>query len=184
MSTTRAYFQNLREKVLSLSEANDWRSAVDEWSIFDVEEDETLTESCVCGKENLRYLFTICNKLNNNELYPIGSSCIKKFQRSDLNKEVDDKKQLFRLLHAIESNDYITLSPKFFSRRLLLYLYNINAFEANEYNRYEPYNDFQFMLDMFNKRMRTERQERKATAIIMNSIRPFLCEMLRNKVRR
>ncbi|MHB8066199.1 MAG: hypothetical protein ACYDG2_26860 [Ruminiclostridium sp.] len=178
------YYNNLVEAVLRLSEAGDWHSAVDEWSIYDVEEDETLTESCVCGKENLRYLFTIRNEVNGNKLYPIGSSCIEKFERTDLNEEVAVKEQLFRLLHAIESNDFITLSSDFFSRKLLRYLYDLDAFEATEYNNYEPYNDYQFLLDMFNKRIRTERQEKKATAIILNSIRPFLHKMLRDKVRR
>jgi hypothetical protein len=117
-------------------------------------------------------------------LYPIGSSCIKKFDRDDLDEEVAVKEQLFKLLHAIESNSFITLSSDFFSRKLLRYLYNIDAFEATEYNHYDPYNDYQFLLDMFNKRTVSERQGKKATAIILNSIRPFLQEMLKGKIRR
>ncbi len=179
-----SYFINLEEAVVRLSESGDWRAAVNEWNISDVEEDESMEESCVCGKENLRYLFTICNKYNNNTLYPIGSSCIKKFERSDLNEVIAVKEQLFRLLHAIEKNSFLSLSPDFFSRKLLRYLFDIGAFRANEYNNYEPYSDYQFLLDMFNKRSWTERQERKANAIILNSIRPFIREMLKGKIRR
>lgn len=180
-----SYYRNLIDAVLRLSEADDWRSAVNEWSIDDVEEDETLTESCVCGKENLRYLFTIRNEVNGNMLYPIGSSCIKKFERTDLNEEVSVKEQLFKLLHAIENNSFLTLSSDFFSRKLLLYLFNLGAFKPTIYNHFNPEEDYQFMLDMFNKRTRrTVSQDKKVTAIILNSIRPFLRGKLLEKIRR
>ena len=71
------YFQTLIKDVMDNSESEYWEDAVTEWEIVDVEEDERLEESCICGKEHLRYLFTIKNQLNGNELYPIGSSCIR-----------------------------------------------------------------------------------------------------------
>lgn len=107
------YFQTLIKDVLDNSESEYWEDAVTEWEIVDVEEDERLEESCICGKEHLRYLFTIQNQLNGNELYPIGSSCIKKFEREDLKLQVDVKEQLFKLLHAVENNDYLQLSSDF-----------------------------------------------------------------------
>ena len=66
-----AYYRNLIQRVIDNSESDIWESAVFEWEIFDWEEDETLESSCICGKENLRYLFTIRNTLNGNILYPI-----------------------------------------------------------------------------------------------------------------
>lgn len=182
MNTSSSYYRNLIETVLRFSDATDWKSAVLEWCIDDVEEDETLAESCICGKENLRYLFTIRNTVNGYTLYPIGSSCIKKFQRSDLDEEVAVKEQLFKLLHAIEDRQFLVLSSDFFSRRLLRYLYDLGAFKPSPYNEYDPYNDYQFMLDMFNKRNRSERQDKRATAIILNSIKPFLQDMLSDKI--
>ena len=179
-----AYYRNLIQRVIDNSESDIWESAVFEWEIFDWEEDETLESSCICGKENLRYLFTIRNTLNGNILYPIGSSCIKKFERADLDEEAAVKEQLFKLLHAIENNRFLTLSSEFFSRKLLRHLYEIGAFKPTQYNNYNPEEDYQFMLDMFNKRSRTMKQEKKVTAIILNSIKPFLYEMLQNKVRR
>lgn len=179
-----AYYRNLIQRVIDNSESDIWESAVFEWEIFDWEEDETLESSCICGKENLRYLFTIRNTLNGNILYPIGSSCIKKFERADLDEEAAVKEQLFKLLHAIENNRFLTLSSEFFSRKLLRHLYEIGAFKPTQYNNYNPEEDYQFMLDMFNKRSRTMKQEKKETAIILNSIKPFLYEMLQNKVRR
>lgn len=71
------YWERLIRRVLELSTANDWDTAVTEWEIADCEEDDTLSESCVCGKEHLYYLFTIENVVNGNTLFPIGSSCIK-----------------------------------------------------------------------------------------------------------
>lgn len=143
-----------------------------------------MSESCVCGKENLRYLFTIQNTINRNILYPIGSSCIKKFERTDFYELASVKEQLFKLLHAIERNSFITLSSEFFSRKLLRYLYDNDAFNATSYNGFEPYNDYKFLLDMFNKRNRSENQEKKATAIILNSIKPYLQNLLKNKIKK
>lgn len=187
MRTNRnsAYYRNLIQRVIKNSVSDIWDNAVLEWEVFDCEEDETLEASCICGKEELRYLFTISNKRNGNMLYPIGSSCIRKFERVDLDEEVAVKEQLFKLLHAIENNSFLTLSSDFFSRKLLLYLLDLGAFKPTSYNHNDPEEDYQFMLDMFNKRSRrTESQDKKATAIILNSIRPFLREMLREKVHR
>ena len=58
------YYENLIKRVIELSESNIWERAVLEWEIFDCEIDDTMTESCVCGKEHLRYLFTIRNAKN------------------------------------------------------------------------------------------------------------------------
>jgi len=182
MNTTSSYYRRLIETVLRYSDATEWNAAVLEWRIDDVEEDETQQESCICGKEYLRYLFTIRNMINENTLYPIGSSCIKRFERSDLDEEVAVKEQLFKLLHSIEGRHFLTLSSDFFSRKLLRYLYDIGAFKATLYNDFKPYDDYRFMLDMFNKRNRTDKQEKKATAIILNSIKPFLQDMLKDKI--
>ena len=179
------YIQSLVNAVVGSSEASDWHSAVREWRIFDVEEDLTLSESCVCGHPNLRYLFTIQNTINGCLLFPIGSECIKKFERPELYEEANVMQELFKLLHAFEENQFLTLSPDFFSRKLLLYLNQLGAFKPTSYNGYNPFNDYSFMLDMFNKRdRRSELQEKKVRAIIMNQIRPFLQDMLRDKVRR
>lgn len=184
MVNKSSYYENLLREVLDNSEANIWEEAVQEWWIEDVEEDECQDGVCICGKENLRYLFTIRNSLNNNGLYPIGSSCIKKFERTDLTSEVDVKEQLFKLLHAVENNDFLTLSSEYFSRKLLLYLYQEGAFSATAYNNFEPQKDYQFMLNMFNKRTRSEKQDKKCVVIILNSINPYLQEKLSDKIKR
>lgn len=90
---------------------------------------------------------------------------------------------MFKLLHEVEDNIFLTLSSEHFSRKLLLYLYEEGAFKPTQYNDYNPVNDYHFMLDMFNKRTRTENQNRKATSIILNSIKPFLQARIAEKVR-
>lgn len=94
------YYQNLIQNVLDASASDNWKDAVLEWSIVDCEEDESCSSSCVCGKENLRYLFTIRNDRTGKFLYPIGS--IKKFEHADLDEEVNVKypRLKSRVLHG------------------------------------------------------------------------------------
>ena len=184
MGTNSIYYNNLIKQVVDNSEGTTWQDTVQEWEVTDCEEDEELTSSCVCGKENLRYLFTIQNIVNGNTLYPIGSSCIRKFERNDLNDIVAMKEQLFKLMHAIEHRNYISLSSEYFSRKILTFLYDSGAFKANSYNNYSPSNDYQFLLDMFNKRNKdtiTSAQKRKIDAIILGSVKPFLRSILKSR---
>ena len=179
------YWERLIRRVLELSTANDWDTAVTEWEIADCEEDNTLSESCVCGKEHLYYLFTIENVVNGNTLFPIGSSCIKKFGREDLDDEVAVREKMFKLYHAVENNQFISLSPEFFSRKILKKLYEDGAFDC-EYNGYDGYDDYEFILKMFNKRDKfsiTINQEKKIRAIIVASIRPYLHDQLAGKMK-
>lgn len=67
-----SYYQNLIKRVLEASTTDNWEIAVREWDIVDCEEDEEHASACVCGKENLRYLFTIRNRETGRSLYPIG----------------------------------------------------------------------------------------------------------------
>ena len=181
------YYNNLINKIIDNSETATWQDAVLEWAVVDCEEDEELLSSCVCGKENLRYLFTIRNVYNRNILYPIGSSCIKKFERNELNYDVSIREQLFKLLHAIENNNYISLSSEFFSRKLIKFLYDSGAFKATIYNNQRPINDYKFLLNMFNKRDKdsiSSAQNKKINAIILSSVNPFLMNMLQSKIKK
>ena len=48
--------------------------------------------------------------------------------------EINVRKQLFELLHAVEKGQYLELTPNLFSRKLLKYLYDIGAFQATRWN--------------------------------------------------
>lgn len=180
------YVERLIKRVIELSQSDNWDIAVKEWSIADCEEDDTLSNSCVCGKDHLYYLFTIENELNGNTLYPIGSSCIKKIGRADLYDEAAIREKLFKLYHAVEDGQFISLSPDFFSRKLLEKLYEDGAFDC-AYNNFNGYEDYEFLLSMFNKRDKsaiTFKQQKKIRAIIVSSIRPYLRQQLETKINR
>ena len=180
------YYENLIATVIDHSEATKWDDAVQEWDLFDWEEDESASSFCTCGKEGLRYLYTIRNHYNGEMLYPIGSCCIKKFNRSDMTSEIDTQEQMFRLLHAIREQKFIPLTTEFFSRNLLLKLKEVGAFAPSAYNGNSGDNDYTFLLDMFNKRDKasiSQAQQRKINGIIAFSIKPYLERELANKIR-
>lgn len=171
--------------VIKYSESEYWEDVVTEWEIVDCEEDDSCSSECICGKENIKYLYTIRNVLNGNELFPIGSSCIKKFNRTDMNEETALRESTFRLLHAVGSNKYLSLSTELFSRKLLRWLYEQGAFNT-PYNHFNGKEDYEFMLQMFNKKDKnkmTVMQDKKIKAILLNSIKPFLQKILAEKVR-
>lgn len=177
--------KRLIDTVISNSVSNTWKDAVTEWEIIDCEEDNTYSGECICGKENLKYLYTIENTINGNQLYPIGSTCINKFNRSDLNREVTLRESMFKLLHAVDSNQYLDLSTELFSRKLLKWLYEIGAFETS-YEKTDAETDYNFMLKMFNKRDKssiTDKQRGKIAAVLLNSIKPFLENILSGKIK-
>lgn len=177
------YQENLIKTVLDNSVNSYWDSAVYEWEIVDCVGDGVNDSACICGKENIRYLFTIRNQHNGNELFPIGSTCIKKFNREELNELTSVQEKLFRLLHAIQKHKYISLDSECFSKKLLKYLYEERVFLPTKYNDFDPEKDYLFMLDMFNKRNEPiEKQQNKIKAIMMSSVRPYLVEQLKDKV--
>ena len=179
------YVRNLMMRVINNSESDNWQEAVTEWEIYDCEEDDSCSEECICGKENIKYLYAIRNVCNGRLLFPIGSSCIKKFNRTDLKEETALIESQFKLLHAVEEHRYLSLLPELFSRKLLGWLYEQGAFDT-AYNRYDGEEDYEFMLTMFNKRNKdliTPKQHKKIKGILLNSIRPFLERRLSEKVR-
>ena len=179
------YRENLIKTVIDNSRGHTWEEAVCEWEITDCVEDDSRSKSCICGKEELRYLYEIHNVVTDRYLYPIGSSCIRKFEREDLQEKTSVAEGMFKLLHAVEKNAYLELSSELFSRKLLRALYERGAFEENRYNDYDASVDYEFMLKIFNTRDKsriTPLQDKKVKAILLNSIKPFLQKELQNKI--
>lgn len=170
------YVEKLIKTVIDNSYSDSWDVAVTEWKIIDCEEDDELQGECICGKENLKYLYTIKNKITGKVLFPIGSSCIQKFEQSDLNYEIKIIEGMFKLYRAISSNQRLELNSDFFTRNLLRSLYEDGAFES-EYNCYHGERDYEFMLTLFNKRNKdtiSSAQRSKVNAILAFSIKPYL----------
>lgn len=166
--------EKLKETITNQSISDNWYEAVNEWDIESCEENQDLKGTCICGKENLRYLFTIVNSKNNNIVFPIGSKCIKRFERSDLNKTITIHEQLHKLLRAVENNDFIEMNSDYFSRNLLQHLYEIGALNSSNPN-FSAYGNYKFLLSMFNQRKKpTDKQRNRIAAIILGSIKPYL----------
>ena len=177
------YHEKFTKRIVSESESNHWDNAVKEWDISNSKEDRNARSECICGKERIRYLFEITNLKNRNVLFPIGSSCIKKFKRKDLNEVIAIKEKLFILLHAVEDGKYIPLNSEYFSRKLLQYLFNEGAFRPNQFNDHDGENDYIFMLDCFNQKLPlSPKQKSKVSAIILNQIKPYLESVLEGKI--
>ncbi len=174
------YYENLIKTVLENSESNNWQDAVLEWEVYDCVEDDECSTICICGKEGLKYAFTIRNRYNGRLLYPIGSTCIQKFGVDKLYEDASVWEQEFELYDAVSKKRFISLKDGLFSRKLLRKLYEEGAFVETYYNGFNSHNDYQFMLDMFNKRsLLTDSQEAKCSAIILNSIMPYIKQKLK-----
>ena len=175
--------EQLTKAVLEKSVSKNWDTAVKEWDLMDTSEDVTVSSICVCGKPGIRYLHRITNLFNDQTIYPVGSCCIKKFNRADLNEKIEVKEKLFELYQAVGSNKFLSLSTELFSRKLIMYLFKEGAFESNNPN-YSALNNYTFFLKMFNKRDKesiTPAQDKKIKAILLNNIRPFIRKQLAGK---
>ncbi len=180
------YYENLIKTVIDASKGLTWEEAVNEWEIVDCIEDEDSSSVCICGKDRLRYLYTIRNSITGISLFPIGSTCIKKFERDDLMEEVAVKEKMFKLLHAVNSKKIVELSSEYFSKKLLFAFYKADVFKPTQYNNFNGYADYKFMLDMFNRRDKSsisQAQRRKINGIIAFSIKPYLVKTLKIKNR-
>jgi hypothetical protein len=57
--------------------------------------DSHVCTTCKCTKQHLKWLFRIVNKLNGNELFPIGSECIKRFGNQEMINQMIFLKNIF-----------------------------------------------------------------------------------------
>ena len=97
------YQENLIKTVMDKSWGNTWEEAVQEWDIIDCAEDNSLSRSCICGKEQIKYLYRLHNRKTNQWLFPIGSSCIKKFQRRIYRKKLRLQRQCLNYYMRLET---------------------------------------------------------------------------------
>ena len=166
---------DLIKAVISLSESQTWRKARLEWFVKSMDEDESLESTCVCGHEHLRYLYTIENKVNGNQLYPIGSKCIKLFGSRAMDEDAEMLFKEWQLIECVTRFAHVygkgCIAPferikPYLSRKFIAHMYANGAFSSSEYK---------FVTDMFNKRSEmTFRQRKKYYAIARESLYPYL----------
>ncbi len=165
---------NLIGEVLEYSVSKKWERAVLEWDIVGCDEDNDRVSTCICGKTGLKYLYTIKNKNNKKELYPIGSECICRFGRDDMNSLTKVMAEERKLYNAVVNNKSV---KGMLSRKLIDYMYENGCFIPNKFNSYNPENDRKFFMEMFNKRTsRSEKQSQKLSILWKNYIVPYLKE--------
>lgn len=128
--------KSLEKVILQNSNATDIDLAVCEWGI-DLEElsfDEH-SSTCVCGKKDLKYIYTIYNKENGNTLYPIGSVCIKEFEREDLLEELKNIESIIKVHNYGLEHKKLKLNSDCVNRRVISYLDSLDFFpEGNKIN--------------------------------------------------
>lgn len=100
---TSVWLQNAKENLLPLSDSNEFMAAKQEWIYVGLTDNEDANFTCeLCGHPEIRYEYTIKNKLNQNEMI-VGSSCILKFidqlaetqdNLYDIHDEIVDKVRL------------------------------------------------------------------------------------------
>ena len=116
--------RQLVDEILKKSNANTFEKAIEEWYVSGVSIDEARESSCVCGQDKLCYLYEITNRINGENLFPIGSSCITKFGNSRLNEEIDFYNCIVRINNAINNNTTIirinNMDNNFFLNFILL----------------------------------------------------------------
>jgi len=168
-------FDELVRAVLSASESNVWSIAVTEWSVTALEEDPAAMGICTCGKTGLAKLFTIKNKLNGNELHPIGSQCVKQFGINELDQEVNLLERLLLLRNAFNENR-VEFTSVYFSKALLAYFHSQGVFSVDKWNE-DGEQDIKFLLKMFNKKDKksiTSKQRWKIRLLLSNKIKPYV----------
>lgn len=170
-------FEALVRAVVDASVSKTWSVAVDEWRVVELEEDPSGQGVCVCGKTELVRLFTIENEFNGSTLYPIGSVCVNKFGRQELDQQVNVYSDLLRLRNGIRDGERITLTSDWFSRAALEWLFAEGAFAPNQWNGFDEERDVDFLLEMFNKRNKdaiTRPQRGKIKALLLGTVLPFI----------
>lgn len=169
--------ERLSSAVVVMSNCDTFDRARMEWRVIEYRRART---TCVCGQQNLDGFYVLRNSLNDRRLGPIGSTCIRLFERSDMDSDVNALAQLHVLHEALQSgaDDLLPINSKYFSRASLLWLAEDSAFDSNQWNGFDPWRDYEFMLDMFNKVNRgSAGQDRKARVLLDRSIKPYLARL-------
>ncbi len=169
------YVEGFILKVLKLSDSNEWEEAKDEWEIDDYEVDPNCSSECICGHQGIKFLYTIKNTINGNIVNPVGSSCVKKFERDDFDYSVLINESYLKIIKAVENKEFLSLKGGLFSRKLINYLYEKEVFKPSKFNGYDSEKDRDFLIDMFNKKKElTENQEKKVRGLIGFQIVPYI----------
>ncbi len=100
--------------IMQASQAETWAQARLEWDVIEREDIGADSEMCVCGHEGIRYLHTVENRVTDEVLYPVGSTCVEKFDSEDMLVRSRELKAVREIEKAVNKG---TLSHQSFSKR-------------------------------------------------------------------
>lgn len=175
--TLGGFVKKLKEVIIANSVSDKWEEAVLEWQPVDLEYDPDVDSTCVCGHPKLFYLYRIRNELNGKELFPIGSSCIQRFERKELTAKIVSFESVINIYKAMMGWEPIEFTSKYFTRGLIDHMYERGAFKPTAFNDFNPKNDYIFSKRIFNKKekhMIPDWDWLKMDAIMKHCILPFI----------
>ncbi len=168
-------YKKLFKIVTSNSKAKIWNEAVKEWDIDKKYDNGIADDSCTCSHENIRYVFIIKN-INTDRNLKIGSTCISKFGRKELDEYASVSEQEFKLFSAVREKKFITLDNNFFTRKLIKLFRDKKVITEKDYS---------FMLKMFNKKNKediTKNQQKYINGLLGFTIYPYLEKELASQI--
>ena len=96
------YQENLIKTVMDKSWGNTWEEAVQEWDIIDCAEDNSLSRSCICGKEQIKYLYRLHNRKQTNGCFRLEVHALKNFNAKIYRKKQQLQKQCLNYYMLLE----------------------------------------------------------------------------------
>lgn len=96
------YQENLIKTVMDKSWGNTWEEAVQEWDIIDCAEDNSLSRSCICGKEQIKYLYRLHNQKQTNGCFRLEVHVLKNFNAKIYRKKQQLQKQCLNYYMLLE----------------------------------------------------------------------------------
>ena len=166
-------FGRLAQAVVDASAATTWKEAVLEWQVSGCAEDGDAEGVCVCGHRHLRYLFEIWNPVTQRTLFPIGSVCIRRFDRADLVRETAVLRQLMRLAGEavrLGSGGVVGIKDGLVSRALIDRMHDQGAFGDDAQGQ----RDFERLRRLFGARRLDDGARREAASIVSRRVNPYL----------
>ena len=126
--------KNLYDAVLEASKADTWEQATKEWSEVSLIFNGIGRSNCVCGNA-IKYAYELFNGVTGKRLFPIGSDCVRHFQRISLDQQLEEEEKLVRKLENLtrkaQKKEAIRVNKTDFDERLINWLWEKGAFKSN-----------------------------------------------------
>lgn len=174
-------FKKLRTEVLSHSAANNFIDAAKEWDVISIYQDPDQT--CVCGKEGLRWCYKIRNRVTGEVLYPVGDVCIHHFGSEMMDQTAADMRHVLEIGIASATTPGVAMPVRSarnggtFSRATIDALQRAGALAPRDGDGVGGLTDQEardLLLSEFNARNYDAARAAKALAIVERRIRPTL----------